>query len=128
MLDPAELDGSPIPAFTPAQLAVVIGLLKAERQHASRWWTFLNELRLHRQLPEWAAKQAVGRHVDYDSWHADCCTTNRELLRIDGHLNRFDENQLIDDSVGTFARFEKDLSAPQIDEVPFRGAQAEGGQ
>lgn len=124
--NPAGLGGSQIPDFTDSQRAFVIGLLKAERRHASRWWTFLQELRLHRQLPEWVAGQDVGRHSDYDAWHVDCRETNRWLLQLDGHINAADKSRPVDDDVGTFIRLETDLSAPQREDVPFRGA-SKGG-
>ncbi|WP_162996107.1 hypothetical protein [Pseudomonas putida] len=75
--------------FTPAQRQVVAGLLLAERSHASKWWTFLSELRLNGQLPEWAKTQEVGRHADYDRWELDCQATNRELLGFSGHLHAY---------------------------------------
>lgn len=125
-LNSSGLGGSHIPDFTDSQRAFVIGLLKAERRHASRWWTFLQELRLHRQLPDWVAGQDVGRHSDYDAWNVDCRATNRWLLQLDGHINAAEETRPVDEYVGTFIRFETDLSAPQIDDVPFRSASKEG--
>lgn len=121
--NPSGLGGNQIPDFTDSQRAFVIGLLKAERRHASRWWTFLQELRLHRQLPEWVAGQDVGRHSDYDAWNVDCRATNRWLLQLDGHINAADETRFVGDDVGTFIRFETDLSAPQNESLPVRGAE-----
>ncbi|RXU25523.1 MULTISPECIES: hypothetical protein [Pseudomonas] len=76
--------------FTPDQRALITDLLLAERRHASRWWTYLNEMRMARQLPEWCAdKKDVGGHLDYDAWEKDCSATSWALLRFSGHLNRY---------------------------------------
>lgn len=123
--NPGAIDSSQMPDFTESQRAFVIGLLKAERRHASRWWTFLQELRLHRQLPDWVFSQEVGRHSDYDAWSADCRASNRWLLQFDGHINGTDPIRVVTDDVGTFIRIETDLSAPQNDESPFCGAVGE---
>ncbi len=75
--------------FTQYQREVIAGLLAAERKHASRWWTFLSEMRLHGQLPEWAKAQDAGRHADYDRWEADCQATNLDLLGFKGNLHAY---------------------------------------
>lgn len=113
-----------VPTFSREQQAFVIRLLKAERAHASRWWTFISEMRLRGDLPEWVARQEVGRHADHDRWNDDCQTTNRELLGISHHLNGFDPGTLVDETVGTWLRNEivLDDSAPQTEKVPFSGA------
>lgn len=102
--------------FTKAQKAVIAQLLIAERKHASRWWTYLNEMRLARQLPEWCAgKKDVGDDLDYDAWQKDCSATSWSLLRFSGHLNRYNpmsEKDVIDLSVGKWATLE-DTSAPE---------------
>ncbi|MEE5136177.1 hypothetical protein V2J83_11755 [Pseudomonas alliivorans] len=79
--------------FTVEQKRFIADLLIAERKHASRWWTYLNEMRLARQLPDWCAGQKdVGDHLDYDAWAKDCSATSWALLGFSGHLNRFDAN------------------------------------
>lgn len=126
-----EPETSPkVPAFSREQQAFVVGLLKAERGHASRWWTFCNELRLRGDLPEWVARQDVGRHADYDRWNEDCMATNRELLGLAHHLNGFDPGALVDETVGTWLRNEvaPDDSAPQNTNLPIRGAEVAGVQ
>lgn len=75
--------------FTQSQREVIAGLLAAERKHASRWWTFLSEMRLHGQLPEWAKAQDAGRHADYDRWEADCQATNLDLLGFTGNIHTY---------------------------------------
>lgn len=75
--------------FTQYQREVIAGLLASERKHASRWWTFLSEMRLHGQLPEWVKAQDVGRHADYDRWEADCQATNLDLLGFKGNLHAY---------------------------------------
>ncbi|RMP33871.1 hypothetical protein [Pseudomonas coronafaciens] len=101
--------------FTKAQKAVIAELLISERKHASRWWTYLNEMRLARQLPEWCSgKPDVGDHLDYDAWRKDCSATSWVLLGFSGHLNRYDpmsEKDVIDLSVGKWATL-GDKSAP----------------
>lgn len=102
--------------FTAGQREVIKDLLLAERKHASRWWTYLNEMRLARQLPEWCAgKKDVGDDLDYDAWQKDCSATSWSLLRFSGHLNRYNpmsEKDVIDLSVGKWATLE-DTSAPE---------------
>lgn len=55
-------------------------LLEAERKHATRWWTFLNEMRCRGELPEWVFKQLVGSCVDHDRCNADQEALNRALF------------------------------------------------
>ena len=100
--------------FTQDQRAVVVGLLIAERNHASRWWTYLSEMRLHGQLPDWVVDQEVGRHVDYDRWSLQCQATNRELLGFEGHLNSYGSSDL--------AVTDLEEYAPQKPTSPVRGA------
>ncbi|RMV81243.1 hypothetical protein [Pseudomonas amygdali] len=117
--------------FTVEQKRLIADLLIAERKHASRWWTYLNEMRLARQLPEWCAdKKDVGGHLDYDAWAKDCSATSWELLGFSGHLNRFDtasSKDVIDLGVGKWATL-NDKRAPQNDEPENRGASDGGAQ
>ncbi|AZE96662.1 hypothetical protein C4J96_4584 [Pseudomonas orientalis] len=66
---------------------LVAELLAAERNHASTWWTILNEMHFRNLLPEWAVKMGAGSHPSWDKWDADCRASNLALLAFDGHLN-----------------------------------------
>lgn len=66
---------------------LVVELLAAERNHASTWWTILNEMHFRNLLPEWAVKMGAGSHPSWDKWDADCRASNLALLAFDGHLN-----------------------------------------
>ncbi|GLK88294.1 hypothetical protein [Pseudomonas turukhanskensis] len=48
------------------QREAVLVALEAERGIALGWWTFLNEMRVRRELPDWVAKQYVGCSPDHD--------------------------------------------------------------
>ncbi len=76
--------------FTSEQKAIIAKLLTAERTHASRWWTHLNEMRIAQQLPAWCSGGDLGSAADHDRWLQDCSATTQELLGYRGHLNRFD--------------------------------------
>lgn len=39
--------------------------ISAERTHATRWWTHLNEMRRRKELPEWVAA-GIGTHDEHD--------------------------------------------------------------
>ncbi len=87
----AILLGRPLAAdFTSEQKAIIADLLTAERAHASRWWTHLNEMRIAEQLPAWCSGGDLGSAADHDRWLQDCSATTQELLGYRGHLNRFD--------------------------------------
>ena len=58
----------------------LIDLIEVERNHASHWWTMLNEMRCRGELPHWVKEQEVGSAGDHDRWLADCCTTNKTLF------------------------------------------------
>lgn len=53
------------PIFTDNQLTLVVELVLAERRHATRWWTHLNEMRRRKELPEWIAAD-IGTHDEHD--------------------------------------------------------------
>ena len=63
--------------LTTEQQEAVKALLNTERQHASRWWTYLNEMRFSGDLPSWVKDQDVGTHPDYDRWDND-----RKMLNL----------------------------------------------
>lgn len=62
--------------LTEGQRAAVDELLRAERQHATRWWTCLDELRRRRELPVWAASGTFGSHAEHDAWLASRAATD----------------------------------------------------
>lgn len=39
--------------------------ISAERAHATRWWTHLNEMRRRKELPDWVAA-GIGTHDEHD--------------------------------------------------------------
>lgn len=58
-------------------------LLATERRFASHWWTVLNEMRLHGQLPDWvkAVEDRVGSHVEMDAYHEAVSRTDLSVGR-----------------------------------------------
>ena len=54
-----------LPLFTDNQRTLVVELILAERRHATRWWTYLNEMRRRNELPEWVAAD-IGTHDEHD--------------------------------------------------------------
>lgn len=54
--------------LNPSQRRVLAGLVEAERSQASMWWTFLNEMRIRGELPDWVKAQSVGTASDHDHW------------------------------------------------------------
>jgi hypothetical protein len=66
--------------LTHEQQKTLARLLDAERRHVLNWWTCLNELRIHKQLPEWARSGPFGRHADYNAWAEDRKALNRALF------------------------------------------------
>lgn len=67
-LDNASLLVGALLVLTGAQRALLAELIVAEQRHASRWWTHLNEMRLRKELPEWANTVGAGSHPEYDLW------------------------------------------------------------
>ncbi|NAT16172.1 hypothetical protein CU666_16870 [Pseudomonas syringae pv. actinidifoliorum] len=116
--------------FTPEQKTIIAELLTAERAHASRWWTHLNEMRLAQQLPAWCSSADVGSHADHDRWQQDCSATTQELLGYRGHLSRFDPqyvHRVIDLETDRCFSLENQ-PAPKNDNSANRGASAGGAQ
>ena len=66
--------------LTTEQRDAVKALIEAERQHASRWWAYLNEMRFSGDLPDWVKAQCVGTHPDYDRWDKDRKRMNLALF------------------------------------------------
>jgi hypothetical protein len=62
------------------QRRTLIDLIEVERNHASHWWTMLNEMRCRGELPHWVKEQSVGSVIDHDRWLTDCSHTNQALF------------------------------------------------
>lgn len=71
---------SPIVGLNNEQRRTLIDLIEVERNHASHWWTMLNEMRHRGELPNWVKEQSVGSAPDHDRWLADCYSTNKTLF------------------------------------------------
>ena len=71
---------SPIVGLNNEQRRTLIDLIEVERNHASHWWTMLNEMRCRGELPHWVKEQEVGSAGDHDRWLADCYSTNKTLF------------------------------------------------
>ena len=75
---------SPIVGLNSEQRRTLIDLIEVERNHASHWWTMLNEMHHRGELPHWVKEQAVGSVPDHDRWLAGCRSTNKVLF---GHAS-----------------------------------------
>ncbi|WP_324727161.1 hypothetical protein [Pseudomonas chlororaphis] len=73
-------EGSALHGLTEEQRIAVVELIQAERKHAVTWWTYLNEMRARKQLPEWVSKQSVGTGPEYDRYRSDCEALNLGLF------------------------------------------------
>lgn len=71
---------SPIVDLNNEQRRTLIDLIEVERNHASHWWTMLNEMRCRGELPHWVKEQEVGSTPDHDRWLTDCSHTNKTLF------------------------------------------------
>lgn len=67
---------------TMPDLAHLAELLAAERAHATRAWTILDELGLHGLLPDWARQAGAGSHDEATGQRAARQAVNEAL----GHL------------------------------------------
>ena len=56
--------------------------ISAERAHATRWWTHLNEMRRRKELPEWVAA-GIGTHDEHDLMLESRKTVNQALFGSD---------------------------------------------
>lgn len=131
-----EVDADPVlnllSVLDAGQLIAIAALIESERAFASRWWTYLNEMRFRRELPDWVAKQAVGRHADYDQWDEAGQAVNRALF---GERRLGHDAPVIGAEEGTLAismrkalEGESIQSAPQNAEIANRGASLENGR
>lgn len=56
--------------------------ISAERAHATRWWTHLNEMRRRKELPEWVAA-GIGTHDEHDLMLESRKAVNQALFGSD---------------------------------------------
>lgn len=56
--------------------------ISAERAHATRWWTHLNEMRRRKELPEWVAA-GIGTHDEHDLTLESRKAVNRSIFGSD---------------------------------------------
>lgn len=78
-----EIDAVPelaVLTLSAEQREILADLIEAERAHACRWWTMLNEMRARGQLPEWVKSRAVGTKGDHGEWATACADTNSALF------------------------------------------------
>jgi hypothetical protein len=78
------------------QRQVLADLVEAERAHASRWWTMLNEMRARGQLPGWVQERFAGTAVDHDRWLDDCTETNCALFGKRRYIHSEDEPESVE--------------------------------
>lgn len=68
------------------QREVLADLLETEREHALRWWTFLNEMRCRGELPDWVKQQGIGSHSTYERMDRDRIAFNSALFGKRVHI------------------------------------------
>lgn len=56
--------------------------ISAERAHATRWWTHLNEMRRRKELPEWVGV-GIGTHDEHDQMLGSRKAVNRAIFGSD---------------------------------------------
>ena len=61
----------------------LIDTIEAERDFPLRWWTWLNEARLRKQLPDWALQMSVGHVPDIERWRSTTEAVNLALFGTD---------------------------------------------
>ncbi|AUY35040.1 hypothetical protein [Pseudomonas sp. PONIH3] len=84
----------------PEQRQVLADLVDAERKHATRWWTMLNEMRARRELPDWVRERFVGSAADHDRWLSDCTETNSALFGRRKYIHGEGELEIVETWVG----------------------------
>ena len=62
-------------------------LLQEERRHATRWWSFLHEMRIRGELPDWVKNQNIGSHPDYERIEEDRIAFNSALFGKRVHIH-----------------------------------------
>ena len=74
---------SPLPHYLQSQRSnEVAEAISAERTHATRWWTHLNEMRRRKELPDWVAA-GVGTHDEHDLMLESRKAVNQALFGSD---------------------------------------------
>lgn len=76
-------NAAPLPHYLLDQRSnEVTEAISAERSHATRWWTHLNEMRRRKELPDWAAA-GVGTHGEHDLMLESRKAVNQALFGSD---------------------------------------------
>ena len=75
------LAGELLGAYDSPQLG---SLLAAERNHSTRLWTVLNELRLHRELPAWAIELDAGTGRQWEAMMQARADLDRAMAEVLG--------------------------------------------
>lgn len=57
--------------------------VNAEREHASQWWSVLNQLRISSELPDWVRAQGIGSDADYQESLLERSIVNQALFGVD---------------------------------------------
>ena len=57
--------------------------INAEREHASQWWSVLNQLHISSELPEWVRAQDIGSDADYQESLLERSIVNQALFGVD---------------------------------------------
>ncbi|WP_447777045.1 hypothetical protein [Pseudomonas chlororaphis] len=79
----AEAEEAPMPHYLLDQRsAIAVEAIEAERKHATRWWTYLNEMRRRKELPEWVAED-IGAHEEHDRLLESRKAVNQALFGSD---------------------------------------------
>lgn len=74
---------APLPHYLLDQRSTdVVEAISAERAHATRWWTHLNEMRHRKELPEWVGA-AIGTHDEHDLMLESRKAVNQALFGSD---------------------------------------------
>lgn len=85
-LDDAKAEAqkaAPLPHYLLDQRSnEVAEAISAERTHATRWWTHLNEMRRRKELPDWVAA-GVGTHDEHDLMLESRKAVNQALFGSD---------------------------------------------
>ncbi|VVP89102.1 hypothetical protein PS910_02700 [Pseudomonas fluorescens] len=77
---------SAVIALSASQREILADLLEKERSHASKWWSYLNEMRLRGELPDWVKTQGIGSHTNYDQMEETRIAFNSALFGKREHI------------------------------------------
>ena len=76
-------NAAPLPHYLLDQRSnEVAEAISAERTHATRWWTHLNEMRRRKELPDWVSA-GVGTHDEHDLMLESRKAVNQALFGSD---------------------------------------------